>query len=192
MKYFTAACGALVAWTTYRYAPGLFGQLAGASGLSSAVLAAGALLTSGWGLALTKLSSLDKVDDLPAFGMEKVGTFSAQLRRRIIVAIIINTLLAVLSMLCIYMAGISFNTVTFAPVVGYVLCTSLGFWVGGLVESWSCYNAIEETRASLYEAQQRFKQRTLYLNQLRKDITEKPVNVNDLHLGGYTSDTAAT
>jgi hypothetical protein len=188
MKYLLAAFGALVAFATYRHAPDLFRELVGASGWSSAFLAVGALLTSGWALALGKLSSLEKLDDLPAYGVEKIGDFSAGMRSRIIVAIIINTLLAAVSVISIYLAGVTAIKTAFLPVVGYVLCATIGFWVGGLVESWSCYTAIENTRRALGEAQQKFKQRISYLTQLRKDITEKPVNMKDPHLAGYTSD----
>lgn len=187
MRYLTGLVGVGVAVAIYRYWPTFFAQLIAAPGWSAAIAGLAALLTSGWATALTKLASLEKTDDLNREGVKVLSSYAAQVRTKVIRAIVFNTLTVSVCVLLIYLGIPDVTKAVVSEVVGYLLCFSLGFWVGGLFESWSCFTAIEETRRALVEAQIETKKRSAYLAQLRKDLLEKPISFDDPHLMGYTN-----
>ncbi|NHZ35348.1 hypothetical protein [Massilia rubra] len=188
MKLLTTLLGAGVAWCTYRFAPDVFPQLIAAPGFAATFSGLGVALAGGWTAVLTKLNALDKLDDLPQGGAERVSGYGAASRNFSVAQIVVHFAMSVLCLASIYIANIPAGQPAMRPAIGYVLCVALGYWLGSFRESWACFKSVDETRRSLIQAQAATKQRVAYLAQLRKDITEKPIDMHDRHLLGYTSD----
>lgn len=187
MKYFFAALGCAISWGIYNYFPIAFVQLVKVGGFSAGVAALGTVLTAGWVICLNKLSVFEKIEDLPSVGRERVMAYARKMRRRITGTITFNCILAFLSFALIFSSQIpAFEQLKLTSIVGYIVGATLGFWLGGSIDSWQCYSAIEATKEEFTLAQLEMKSRKAFLAKLRKDAAEKPVSRDDAHLNGYT------
>lgn len=189
MKYLFMILGLAFAWATYYWLPTAFAELVKVSGFPAGVAAIGTLLTAGWIVCLSKLSVFEKLEELPTTGRDNVMKYARIIRQRVIGTIIANCIFATVAIVGTFAAQLG----ALAPLhitewFGYVLVGALGFWLGGTVDSWSCYSSIEATREELLVAQIEAKKRTAYLAKLRADTLASPIPRNDSHLNGYTAD----
>lgn len=186
MRYWLAIFGVGVAAATNQWLPTLFGELSKASGFASGFVTLGGLLTASWGVCLSKLSVFEKLDDLPTHSRDTVLAFAGKTRRRVIMTVILNVLLAVCALSAVFYAQLP-SFVSHPLLVPIVLCVTLGYWAGGLFDSWRLYQAIETSREALLIAQVELKKRTSYVAKMRKDATDSPIGKSDSHLGGYSA-----
>jgi hypothetical protein len=186
MRYWLAIVGIGVAVATNHWLPTIFPELSKASGFASGFVTLGGLLTASWAVCLSKLSVFEKLDDLPTHSREKVLAFSGRTRRCVITTVIVNVLLAVFALSTVFFSQIT-SVVSHPLLMPLVLCVTLGYWAGGLFDSWRLYQAIETSREALLIAQVELKKRTGYVAKMRKDATDSPIGKGDSHLGGYST-----
>lgn len=187
MKYLLALVGSAISWGIYQYFPEAFTQLIKVSGFYGGLTTILAVLTAGWVICLSRISTFDKLEDLPNSGRDKIISYSKRLRIRIIGTIVFNVILAFVLFAAIFAAQVeALDGMHLGSAIGYVICITLGFCLGGSLDSWRCYNAIEGTKEEFILAQLEMKARKAFLEKLRKDAQEKPVARDDLHLNGYT------
>ncbi|MGG7603515.1 hypothetical protein [Massilia sp. BKSP1R2A-1] len=188
MRYWLAIVGAAVAAATRHWSPAIFDELIKATGFASGFLTLGGLLTASWAGCLTKLSAFEKLEDLPTDSRERVMNFARNTRKKVIATVITNVLLAAASITTVLLAQLpSLQGVALPVAMTYLLCVTLGFWCGGLFDSWRLYQVIEASREAMLVAQIEIKKRTTYVAKMRKDATESPIAKGDAHLNGYTT-----
>ena len=187
MKYLFAALGAAISWGINYFFPQAFAQLIKVAGLYAGVATIGTALTAGWVICLSKLSVFEKIDDLPNIGRERVIDYSRNMRRVITWTIIFNCLFALCAFIVIFGAQVAaLGKLNLESVASYAITITIGFWFGGSIDSWRCYNAIDSTKEELILAQLEMKARKAFLAKLRKDAQDYPVPRDDPHLNGYT------
>lgn len=186
MRYWLAIVGIGVAAATNQWLPTFFSELSKAPGFASGFVTLGGLLTASWGVCLSKLSVFEKLDDLPTHSRETVLAFSRKTRRRVITTVIANVLLAVGALSAAFFSQLP-SLVAHPLLVPLVLCVTLGFWAGGLFDSWRLYHAIETSREALLIAQVELKKRSAYVAKMRKDAIDSPIAKGDGHMAGYSA-----
>jgi hypothetical protein len=191
MRYWLALVGVACAAATNHWFPTITAELIAVPGFVAGFNALGAALTASWAASLTKLTSFDKIEDLPAVSRKTLMGFVRSYRLRIIAAILSNTLLLVLLTGIVFLSqASSLKGPALAPYMSYVLLITLWFWIGGCLDSWLCYQALDRSREEFAIAQIELKKRAAYLAKLRKDAMDAPVSRDDAHLNGYTSASA--
>jgi len=187
MKYLMAVVGSAISWGIYKYFPTAFSQLIKVAGFYGGVTAILTVLTAGWVICLSRLSTFEKLEDLPSGGRDRIIDYAKRLRRRILGTITLNVVFAFLLFVVIFSAQVAaFSQLSLDSKIGYIICATLGFCLGGSLDSWRCYSAIESTKEEFILAQIESKARKTLLEKLRKDAQEKPVSRDDPHLNGYT------
>lgn len=191
MRYWLALVGAACAAATNHWFPAIPAELMAVPGFVAGFNALGGVLTASWAASLTKLSSFDKLEDLPAASRTTLLGFVRSYRIRIIVAILSNAALLVALTVSVSLSQTSsLKSQGISHYMAYVLLVTLWFWIGGCIDSWLCYQALDRSREEFAIAQIELKKRAAYLTKLRKDATEAPVARDDAHLNGYTSASA--
>lgn len=99
---------------------------------------------------------------------------------------ILNVLLAVGALSAMFYSQLP-SFVSHPLLVPVVLCVTLGYWAGGLFDSWRLYQAIEASREALLVAQVELKKRSAYVAKMRKDAIDSPIEKGDPHLGAYSA-----
>jgi hypothetical protein len=187
MKYLFAALGAAISLGINHFSPEAFAQLIKVAGFYAGVAAIGTVFTAGWVVCLSKLSAFEKIDELPSIGRDKIIDYSRSMRRIITLTIIFNCLFALLVFVTIFGSQVeALDSLKLKLAASYVVTITLGFWFGGSIDSWRCYNAIDGTKEELILAQLEMKARKAFLAKLRKDFQDYPVSRDDPHLNGYT------
>jgi hypothetical protein len=189
MKLIFSLVGVVIAWGIYKAAPEVFPALLGINSFSTVITGVATLLTAMWAIDLNRLSIFEKLDDLSASQKDVAIGKAGQFRGKIVFAMICNTLLLVALLIAVnLLLPIPELRDTIVAGVGYLLFVAIFFWLGGFIESWYCWHAIENSRLSLAAAQSANKQRQKYLDKMRDDEAKLPVSRTDSHLKGYTED----
>lgn len=192
MRYWLALVGVVCAAATNHWFPTIPAELMAVPGFIAGFNALGAALTASWAASLTKLSSFDKFEDLPAASRTKLMGFVRSYRFRIIAAILSNAFLLVTLTVCVSLSqAASIKNHGLDPYGAYVLLVSVWFWIGGCIDSWLCYQALDRSREEFAIAQLEIKKRAAYLAKLRKDAADAPVALDDMHLNSYMSASTA-
>jgi hypothetical protein len=186
MKIVGIALGVIIALALNRWAPSVLPSLNAAVGLSAAVGAIAVALSSSWAIALGRLSTFEKLDDLSSDQKKVVLDRAGKMRDGIIFALGINTVTIVASILFIILLP-QFKLYADAY-FGIWLMGCLGLWAGGFIQSLRCIRNIELSRLSIVETQALEKQRLAYIKKMREDENQTPVNRSDPHLNNYVKD----
>lgn len=188
MRYWLSLVGVACAAATNHWFPKIPGELMAVPGFVAGFNALGTALTASWAVSLTKLGAFDKLEDLPGASRAVVSRFVSSYRTKIIVAILSNLFLLVGLTICVFLSqAASFKGDGLNPYISYGLLFTLWFWIGGCIDSWLCYQALDRSRDQFAVAQIELKKRAAYLTKMRKDATDAPVARDDVHLNGYTS-----
>lgn len=184
MKLLGAIIGACIAWALNKWLPGVLASFVEAPTLFTGVSAIAGGLTSLWVVALGRLSSFEKLEDLTGDQKSIAIAKAKQFRRAIIFSVAFNTVIWVLTVLLIVMNPTLQNY--FPHAMGYWLLLALGSWGGGFAQSIRCIDNIEASRLAIAATQDAEKRRGAYLKKMREDEAKTPVNRDDPHLRGYT------
>jgi len=179
MKIIGASLGLVIAWALHRFALAEFTQFLSTPSLATPIGAIATLLTAPWAVALGRLSVFEKLDDLPQSQVDTVVSRARSVRRFIVRSTIVNTILITITIAMLAFAPTSIVTQLLLPPF---VCV----WLVGLWQAWRCWNALEESRLAIVEAQAREKKRKKYLDNLRSDDRKTPIDRSDPHLNRYS------
>jgi len=177
--------GMVLAWALQKWAPQVLATIASSTGFSGVLSAIAVGLTSIWGIAINRLSALEKLDDLRGEQKRTATLHTRRFRNGILTAIAINAIALVVALLCIPLATATLKLTIGQYSVAYLMVPAFGLWLGGFFQSLRVMHNIDDSRIAIAETQAIEKQKAAYLQKLREDERKNPIDRNDAHLNKY-------
>lgn len=184
MKLLGAFIGLAIALALNYWVPNGLSAFSSSPSIFSGATAIAAALTTLWAVAFQRLSSFDKLDDLSVEQKVTVISTARRFRRAIIFSLSINAFVLI-SAIVLIMLSPTINAYS-ENLLGMCLLVCAGVWSGGFVQSIKCVENIETSRQAIVATQEEMKRRAAYLQKMREDEANAPVDRNDPHLNSYT------
>ncbi|MCO8613202.1 hypothetical protein KGP95_22275 [Burkholderia multivorans] len=183
MKLAGFVLGLVAAWALQKWAPSFIAFVTNTAGFTGILSGIATALTSTWVIAFNRLSAFEKLDDLTIDQRKHAQARARTFRKGILRTIAINAITLVIGLASVPLdAHLSVGSFSAAYVLFPIACV----WILGFAQSISVLHNIDESRIAIVETQLAEKQKAAFLQKLRDEEKQRPVDRNDAHLKNYT------